>query len=159
MMSAPAPGGKARRFWPRWLTVPRPADFVVGSGDNPYLLRWYVVPRNRFFGVYLHRFMRSDDDRALHDHPKDNVSLILSGQYREHFADGTVRLRRRGRVVARCAETAHRIELIDNRPAVSLFLTGPMRREWGFLCPQGWRHWSEFVSVRDGGNDIGRGCE
>ena len=47
----------------------RPADFVIGGAERPYLRRWWVIPRNRLFNVYLHQFLRSDDDRALHDHP------------------------------------------------------------------------------------------
>jgi hypothetical protein len=37
-------------------------------------------------------------------------------------------------------------------------LTGPRIREWGFWCPQGWRHWRAFTSGRNG-ETIGRGCE
>ena len=48
-------------------------------------------------------------------------------------------------------------------PAWSLFITGPVTREWGFHCPQGWRHWKDFTSYREVGEDgrgcIGRGCE
>ena len=47
----------------------RAPDFVIGGSDNPYLLRWFLIPRNPVFNVYLHKFMRSDDDRALHTHP------------------------------------------------------------------------------------------
>ena len=51
------------------IATKRHPDFIVGGKDNPYLLRWFVIPRNPVFNIYLHRFLRSDDDRALHDHP------------------------------------------------------------------------------------------
>lgn len=152
--------------WPRFLTVPRAPDFVIGEADSPYLLRWWVIPRNRWFNIYLHNFRRSDDDRALHDHPWVNLSLILLGEYFEHCQDGSVRLRRPWRpwafwrFVVRGAVTAHRVELSKGaEPVWTLFITGPKVREWGFLCPQGWRHWQEFCAVREGGNAIGKGCE
>ena len=47
----------------------RPPDFVIGGADRPYMRRWYLVPKNTQLNVYLHHFRRSDDDRALHDHP------------------------------------------------------------------------------------------
>lgn len=47
----------------------RPPDVVIGGDASPYMRRWWVIPRNRRFNVYLHHFLRSDDDRALHDHP------------------------------------------------------------------------------------------
>lgn len=143
----------------------RPPDFIIGGAEDPYLRRWWVIPRNRWFNVYLHHFMRSDDDRALHDHPWWNVSVLLEGEYREHTPEG-VFLRRPGAFYARRAVAAHRVELLEGEdgrlvPVWTLFITGPRVREWGFLCPRGWRHWREFTGVRDGANDgrPGIGCD
>jgi hypothetical protein len=59
----------------------------------------------------------------------------------------------------RRARTAHRLELI-NGPCVTLFVTGPKIREWGFHCPfAGWRHWRDYTHVGEGGSSIGRGCD
>ena len=151
--------------WPVFLTVPRAPDFVVGDEDDVYLRRWWIVPHNRWFNVYLHNFCRSDDDRALHDHPWVNVSVVLSGGYNEHTAN-RIYLRKPWRpwapwrVTIRTARAAHRVELLPGgAPVWTIFITGPKTREWGFLCPQGWRHWRDFVSLRPGGNSVGRGCE
>ena len=38
--------------WLRPLLQRRPHQ-VVGTANAPYLERWFVVPRNRFFNVYL----------------------------------------------------------------------------------------------------------
>ena len=69
------------RDWLPQLLSGRPHK-VIG-GPDPYLLRWHVIPRNRLLNVYVHKFLRSDDDRALHDHPWWFVSLILRGRYDE----------------------------------------------------------------------------
>ena len=29
----------------------RPPDFIIGSKENPYMLRWYLIPRNRMIHV------------------------------------------------------------------------------------------------------------
>lgn len=143
----------------------RPPDFVIGEPDDPYMLRWYIIPRNKMLNIYLHQFRRSDDDRALHDHPWINVSIVLRGAYLEHKASGEVRLRKPWRPWApwrltfRRATALHRIELIAGSPVWSLFLTGPTVREWGFACPQGWKHWRAFVTERPGGNSRGAGCD
>lgn len=63
----------------------RPPDFIVGNADNPYLLRWWVIPRNPWFNIYLHKFLRDDDDRALHDHPWASCSIILNHGYIEWY--------------------------------------------------------------------------
>lgn len=143
----------------------REPDFIIGLPENPYLLRWWIIPRNRFFNIYLHKFLRSDDDRALHDHPWWSCSIILRGGYREHLPGGLIKLRHAGRIIFRRAEQAHRVELYGvyiTRPAWTLFITGPKVREWGFHCPQGWRHWRDFIGVPVGearGDEIGKGCE
>lgn len=171
-------------------------DRVIGENIDPYLLRWHLIPKNPVFNIYLHKFVRSDDDRALHDHPWSwNVSLILNGEYIEYmpfdrktfgklrnhappFSTVDMRLktklRRAWRPVFRRGTTPHRVELIkdyrpfiprwgmsfiEERPVWTIFITGRTVREWGFYCPHGWRFWKSFVSERDGGNGIGKGCE
>lgn len=120
------------------------------------MLRWYVIPRNRWFNVYLHKICRDDDDRALHDHPWASLSFILRGRYRETTPFGK-RDYQAGRIIFRGQEFPHRLELIDGSPCWTLFLTGPKVREWGFYCPKGWVPWQEFCEPLDHGK-IGRGC-
>lgn len=147
----------------------RDPDFVIGGNEDPYLLRWFIIPRNPFFNIYLHLFLRSDDDRALHDHPwLFNCSILLDGRYREwfdvlrrhvHGRDWMMREsadRTAGDVKFRWGAAPHRIEL-TNGPCWTLFITGPRIREWGFHCPSGWVHWREFTDSRDSGA-IGKGC-
>ena len=134
----------------------REPDFVIGGQDDPYLLRWWLLPRNPLFNVYVHLFLRSDDDRALHDHPwAFNISHLLYGHYLEHTKEGTF-LRRAGCWKFRLGGAPHRIEL-TNTQVWTLFITGPRVRSWGFLCPQGWIHWRDFTS-RDDKGAVGRGC-
>jgi hypothetical protein len=143
------------------ISTSRPPNIEIGGHDRPYLRRWFVIPRNRWFNIYLHQFVRSDDDKALHDHPWINCSILIRGTYVEHrIADGGVHHRTRrtaGDIVLRLAKSAHRIE-IDSGEAWTLFLTGPAVRSWGFHCPNGWVHWRDFTNPADGGATIGRGC-
>ena len=141
----------------------RPPDFVIGGAERPYLERWFVIPRNRWFNIYLHHFLRSDDDRALHDHPWVSLSLILRGEYAEHtIAAGGIhrrRVLRAGQWLFRpTGRYAHRIELHAG-PCWTLFITGPRYREWGFHCAErGWVHWRAFTASDDAGA-IGKGCD
>lgn len=196
----------------------RPPDYVVG-GDNPegaYLNRWYLTPWRRWQArlgrraeanpttwnllsarlarllpnLYLHLFLRDDDDRALHDHPAWGVSLLLRGTYIEHtIAGGGIHFRRRYSAGSLrflpaggqgAKGKAHRIELTRQEylraecqdgvvrlvprqgeplPCWTLFLFGPVTREWGFHCPeQGWIPWREFTRPGAPG-EVGRGCD
>lgn len=165
----------------------RKPDLIIGSRDNPQTLRWHIVCW-RGWQLALHKWCRSDEDRALHDHSGNNVSLILSPQgYNEivrerahdedypcepvgwiHAGDGEfyrdVTVRRRAWIpYFRRAEAPHRIALRDARPVWSLWLRWPPHREWGFWCPRGWRHWKDFLGQRDynadGISEVGRGCD
>lgn len=155
----------------------RPADFVIGGHERPYLLRWFVIPRNPVFNIYLHQFRRSDDDRALHDHPwLFNASWLLSGEYVEHTIEAgglLVRTRRQaGQFKFRWGKAPHRVELLPTSdfvrsqpendtplPCWTIFITGPRVRQWGFYCMErGWIHWKRFTAANDPGA-VGDGCD
>ena len=145
-----------RKFLLNWAQSRAP-DFVIGGIADPYLLRWYLIPRNPVLNIYVHHFLRSDDDRALHGHPwAFNCSILMQGKYLEHTPDG-VFLRRVGDSKFRWGVAPHRVELTTG-PCWTLFITGPRVREWGFYCPQGWVSWQKFTAKDDKGA-IGKGCE
>jgi len=141
----------------------RPPDFIIGGQADPYLERWFVIPRNRLFNIYLHRFLRDDDDRALHDHPWSNCSILLEGEYTEHTIEpgGIPRravLRKSAWRFRLSGRFAHRVELHAGE-CWTLFITGPRYREWGFHCPErGWVPWQEFTDPADSGT-AGKGCD
>ena len=146
----------------------RDPDFIIGKPGSPYIRRWWVIPRNRIFNIYLHEILRSDDDRALHDHPWFNVSIVLEGEYVEVMPLSRPSqaypcppeyqvIRPTGSVVFRRPTQAHRLVLAAGERCRSLFITGPNVRDWGFWCPRGWKHWREFVAPGNAG-EIGPGC-
>lgn len=149
----------------------RPADFVIGGNENPYMRRWWVIPRNKWFNIYLHNVLRSDDPRALHDHPFGNLSILIAGSYTEvthaiFDLDGSPvislgvnrKVMTAGAFKFRRAATSHRLE-IDNGPCWTFFITGPRVREWGFDCPKGWKHWKAFAAKDEtGASIVGAGC-
>ena len=143
-----------------WATMQmrlRDPDFIIGEVERPYIRRWWIVPRNQYSNLYLHETLRSDDDRAMHDHPFDNTSVLIEGSYIEHTPAG-VFTRHPGEVVHRPAHALHRLEIPEGGRALSLFFTGSKIREWGFDCPQGWRHWRDFTDTSNGNSTTGRGC-
>lgn len=137
-------------------------DFIIGGAHDAYVCRWFLIPRNRWFNIYLHDIHRSDDGRALHDHPWVNLSWVLNGGYWEHtIAPGGINRRvwrGAGALKLRMPSDAHRLEVEPGVPATTLFITGPRVRQWGFHCPRnGWVHWRDFTAG-ERGELIGRGC-
>jgi len=157
-------------------------DFRIPPDENvpAYMHRWWRIARNAYFNVYYHRILRGDDDRALHDHPWWNFSIVLEGGYYEHTIDagginrktwygpGSVRFRRAGTF-------AHRLELerrpgfdpdgagaasMVEQPVRTIFITGPVLRRWGFHHPEQWvdaYDWDAFTAEKGLANTIPNG--
>ena len=111
-----------------------------------YMERWILATP---WGLLrLHHILESDSDRDFHDHPFDFTSLILSSGYTEHRPGQEPKRWRMGQVVRRKAEDLHRLELESGRPAWTVVLAGPIRRQWGFMTDFGWVHWRQYTSQK-----------
>jgi len=154
----------------------RPPDVIIGEDkEDPYLRRWWIIPRNRFFNIYLHHFCKSDEDRALHDHPWWSIGILLKGFYIEHRPVDQERWIKEGdrrtetKVFEpfipkfRSSNYIHRIQLFRDVtthkevPVWTIFITGPKVRDWGFWCDFGFRLSWDFLDKT--GTKRGRGCD
>ena len=114
---------------------------INGNQGEPYLERYHLFRLPGGGGVYIHRFIDSDPDRGLHDHPwKAAASLILSGSYRElrlEQTDGKKRVAERilhaGKLNRLNGDDFHRIVLHDTKPVWTLFAHTGKYKDWGFL--------------------------
>ena len=143
-------------IWLKYFNPFRGPDFVIGDPDAPYMLRWHIIPRNRWFCIYLHNMLRDDEDRAPHDHPWASLSLCLKGKLIEHRPGHPPRTIGPGSIVYRGPEFGHRLEVPTS--SWTIFVRGKVVREWGFHCEKGWRHWRDFTMPTSKGQ-IGRGCD
>jgi hypothetical protein len=114
---------------------------IVHEDGAPYLERYHIVD-TRHVQVRIHHWLSSDDQRAPHDHPWANTTLVLAGHLIEHTDNGG-RALAPGTVVSRHPTDPHRIELISD-DAWTLFVTGPIVRDWGFHTSTGWVGWRRW---------------
>jgi hypothetical protein len=122
----------------------------IGGESDPLLIRWLIF-RIPSFGIMLHKFCRSDYDRALHDHPWTFISFILKGGYYEESDKGGSKVLEwfgPGRVLYRPAEWKHRVILPENGngliPSWSLVIIFRRRRKWGFWLGDKWCWWRKY---------------
>lgn len=134
-------------LWGKKEKEPNPRYFVIENevGD-PYLCR-YKLFRCRWFKVFLHHILRSDEDPDLHDHPWAFVSLVLWSGYLEVLPTG-MRTVRAGDVVRHRATDSHR--LILDRPAWTLVLVTGKKRTWGFHTRSGWMPYGDYFDRKYG---------
>jgi len=146
-----------------------PGVLITRKGNLPYLWRFYFEDKvtkekgleaqksdeentKSQFGVFLHRFVDSDEVGEIHNHPWTYcVSIILTGGYFENrckwefdesktLEDGT-RFARLGEMTLETHlpfsinviqhDDMHRVTLM-NGPAWTLFFHGPRVGTWGF---------------------------
>ena len=157
----PATGGAREGRWPKLSG--EDSNWFLGRNDvGDYMHRW--IAQTPWFTLRVHHILRSDESRALHDHPWDFVSLLVSGGYTEI----TERIERfetdegpiwkpvvyetrwpRWSLVMHEAEDAHR--LVIDEPVWTLVLTGPKVRRWGFWIPaKGWTYWRDAQAYWSG---------
>lgn len=131
------------------------------DGATPYQTR-AVAGRLR-----VHIFWRGDRDPDMHDHPADFwtfplVSYVEEIEHAWSRGHTTWRVVKAFRFHRRKAEFAHRVlgsfegwaeaegrklyPTIGGRPIVTIGWWGKKRREWGFLTPDGWVHWKNYVN-------------
>lgn len=115
---------------------------------EPYLVRWNWRPC-RWFSIKLHRILKADPGRDLHDHPWWFFSFVLWGSYVEEVPckkNGSRFLTRRW-LNLKPARGLHRI--IETRGNVwTLVINGPRVRQWGFQTGRGWVPWHIYHNVR-----------
>lgn len=130
----------------------RPPDVVIGRADlaTPYMNRWHLLRNAHEKGehgrnLYINQFMRSDNEVA-HDHPWENTTFLLKGEYEEWTPNGSF-MRCPGDVVSRPATAIHAIRNVDPG-TISLFSTGIWERPWGFWEDNKWIPWRVFNANR-----------
>ena len=123
--------------------------------NEPLLTRYYLFLKDRTwfpFNVFLHKFHKGDPG-DVHDHPWPYATLILAGGYYEYtpnfendkMVSETKHWRGPGHFRFCSANSYHRIELVPEVTAWTVFVPGPQRREWGFLVKNKWIHNDNYL--------------
>lgn len=177
------------QWFVRFLCLP--LRVITRDDGKPYLERWYLCGEAgglKYFPdgqqkmrwwqhaftwlpcVYVHRFVASDDDEELHNHPWEATSLILAGGYVEERLDRSEVVLDLARAfgldggkdvlkIARAfkpwsvnriyANTFHKVSLIED-DCWTLLACGKKVGTWGFLdvAKDEFVHWREHVARR-----------
>lgn len=143
----PLRGSTRWALW-EWGDIPSKTDPSV-----VYLRRLRVV-QTPWFSVLVHQIFEPDSDRDPHDHPWSFGSLVVRGGYTEDVSEKITLF---GRVVEgktrnewprwswhrMTTKEAHRITSVLP-DTMTLVVTGPRVRTWGFWTDQGFVPWDQY---------------
>lgn len=134
------------------------------DGADVYMYRWWLFnpyphgsdgARRRWGdwlpSIRIHRIMREDRDRHLHDHPWNARTFILRGWYieeRPHLFWRTCFITRTaGDTAALGFGQYHRINEVSEGGVWTLFVTGRKRGTWGFLVDGVKVPWRKYLGI------------
>lgn len=149
----------------RWYLCGEPGGlkyFPEGQTE----MRWWQRALTRLPCIYLHRFVSSDDDEELHNHPWEATSLILAGGYIEErrlhvepYLRGAYVKYPRGKTTMQefrpgmrnyiFSDTFHKVTLVEE-DCWTVLVCGKKVGTWGFWNPatDEFLHWKEHVARR-----------
>jgi hypothetical protein len=146
----------------RYARANEPTLIVRPNGPVMFY-RWWLMRDEKLCSVYINRHVGSDDLPAPHDHPWDNMTIVLEGKFCEQlYEEDELRetvMRSRGDVVVRSAAFSHRIEMRPGEECWTLFITGPVVNRWSFKCPGGPIPAELFLHPVNPLRERGPGCE
>ena len=134
--------------------------FVISRRPGePYLTRWRLI-HTPWFGILLHKIDGPDPDQDPHDHPWNFISIVLRGGYTEQLT-ALIPLSSTKRIRATTFQSwnwlsvhkmplgkYHKIVTLHKKPTWTLILTGPRKREWGFLTQDnGHIMWKTYLGL------------
>jgi hypothetical protein len=170
------------RMLARFLAQPAVADWLIrramrtpyfhitsADGQDVYMERYWLFnpypPKSDGVGrrwgnwlpsIRIHRIMREDQDRHMHDHPWNARTFILRGSYREARprADNCPAGPGEYRITRLAGETAslkfgeyHRIIAVPREGVWTMFVTGRKRGTWGFLVDGVKIQWRTYLGI------------
>lgn len=119
--------------------------------------RRYSLLSTKWFSIYIHHILSSDEDRDPHDHPFSFQSLILKGSYMERawYAPNFMAMHTAtylpGDVIKHQAKDAHKITLLT-KEVWTLVLVSGREREWGYRLKDGsWLDHQTYRQLKNNG--------
>lgn len=93
----------------------------------------YAIIETEWFALYVHRIHKEDQDKHLHSHPWNFLSMVLYGGYHELREDGRYKPKKPGTISWMSRNGFHKIAHIDRGPVTTLFFTFGPHQPWYYL--------------------------
>ncbi len=102
-----------------------------------------------WFGIYIHKIYRTDNDKHPHNHPWKFTSIVLGGEFQETDKyNELLPIRKFGSIYTLDTEDFHRMYISE--PSTVLILTGGRKHDsWGYWTEDGFVDWETYRKAHD----------
>ena len=103
---------------------------IKSKDGKLHFRRWQII-KTPWFSIYIHGIYAADEDKHLHNHPWDYISMVLSGSYIEK-TNKNINFLSLGTITKRNGNDYHKIYKLLSKSVYTLFIVGPVKRHWGY---------------------------
>lgn len=104
---------------------------IRSKSGELHFIRWKIFSIGNF-SVNIHKICKADEDKHLHNHPWNFMSIVLKGGYIERLQSGKANLRTFLNTAIRRAEKFHKIDEMVTKTVYTLNFMWGERKEWGY---------------------------
>lgn len=126
---------------------------ILSKSGELHFKRFAIIDC-KYFGVYIHRVYKKDEDDHLHDHPWNYSSLIIKGWMLEttldHEGSRITNLVKRWTYTSRNQKHFHKISYVSSGGLTTLFFRGPRISEWGYEMSGYWVDNVKYRKIKNG---------
>ena len=103
---------------------------IKSKEGDVHFKRWQIL-KTPFGSIWLHAIHKADQDKHLHNHPWDFISVVLKGSYKEMTQQG-IKFQTPGKINVRDGSEYHKILEVESEVVYTLFFVSKPKRLWGY---------------------------
>lgn len=111
--------------------MPLLIKIIRSKAGKLHFKRWRLLT-TPWFDVNLHGIYKEDQDKHLHNHPWNILTIILYGFYTEELEDKKEVLRWPFSVAYRDKSQFHKIQMLHSKVVYTLAITSKGTSDWGY---------------------------
>lgn len=103
----------------------------IKSKEGELHFKRFSIFACRYFSIYIHHIYKADQDKHLHNHPWNYVSMVIKGSYLEQSVAGVNHIMPFSFNYAK-RNRFHKILKLNDEKVISIFITGKRHKTWGY---------------------------
>lgn len=121
---------------------------IVSKDGVLHFRRWEIL-RTRWFVINIHGIYHKDEDKHLHSHPWNFLSIVLWGSYMEELEGNKLNVRMFLNTAYRKAEAFHKIYHVYSKRVFTLNIMSTNTKPWGYQVDGSFVNHKEYRNLKN----------